>query len=126
MPMPRLSNWISLALALVFLHVLAPSSNAQTELSGRYICTERKVEGRVTPCESSPLILKKDGHFELRGWEGDYRIKGHWLLLTDSEKRSRAKIAPGHRLIFSYPCGKDSCQATFERRLADLGKTSLS
>ena len=124
--MRRLSHWVGFALGTVLLLCLAPASRAQAELSGRYKCTEVKVGGKASPCEGSPLILKQDGRFEIRGWEGDYRVKGDWVVLTGNEKKSRAKIAPGHRLIFQYPCGQGSCQTIFERRMADLGKTSLS
>jgi hypothetical protein len=85
-----------------------------------------KVHGKTAPCEGAPLILKQDGRFEIRGREGGYRVRGDWLILSDSEKTSRARIVPGHRLIFQYPCGASACEVTFERRVADLGKTSLS
>jgi hypothetical protein len=123
--MARLSHLAGFFVGALVLLVFAPAGTAQTEVSGRYKCTEMKIEGRIAPCDGAPLILKKDGHFELRGWEGDYRVKGEWLVLTAPERKSRAKIAPGHRLIFTYPCGKDTCEVTFERRVADLGKTSL-
>jgi hypothetical protein len=113
--------------ALFFLLLFAPANHAQTvNVSGRYKCAEAKVRGKAVPCQSTPLVLKDDGSYQIRGREGNYLINGEWLVLSDTQKHSRAKIAPGHRLIFQYRCGGGSCELTFERRTADLGKTSLS
>ena len=112
-------------LGILLLLSLAPVSQAQTEVSGRYKCTEMKLKGKAAPCAGAPLILKKDGRFEIRGREGDYSVRGDWLLLNDREKTSRARIVPGHRLVFQYPCGQGKCEVIFERRVADLGKNSL-
>src|SRR6266478_3743685 len=63
------------AAALVFF--LTPQSKAQTvDLSGRYQCAQAQVHCKVMPCKAAPLILKNDGHFELRGWEGSYLVNG--------------------------------------------------
>ena len=56
-----------LATAALILFLL-PQSQAQTvDVSGRYQCAQAKVRGKVIPCKAAPLILKNDGHFELRG-----------------------------------------------------------
>ena len=71
-------------------------------------------------------MLKKDGSFELRGWEGNYQVDGDWVELSDSVLKSRAQIKPGHKIIFRYH-GKDGMvEVIYERRLAALGKVSLS
>jgi hypothetical protein len=114
-----------LALAAVAAAVL-PSAHAQTEsLSGRYQCALAKVQGRQVPCNAAPLTLRTDGKFELRGWEGTYLVSGQWVELSDSIVRSRAKIEPGHRIVFRYKGKHGWCEMVFERRLAELGKTSL-
>ena len=114
-------------LALAAFLTLVPSSRAQTQvdLSGRYTCAEAKVRGKVVPCRSAPLILKGDGRYEIQGREGEYFTKGNWVVLTDQQKRKRARIVPGHRLLFRYPCGKGACEIKFERRIADLGAMGL-
>ena len=107
--------------------VLPPSGAAQTvDVSGRYQCAEAKVRGKVVPCTAAPLTLKNDGKFELRGWEGSYLVNGQWVELSDSAVRSRAKIEPGHKIVFRYRGKHGWCEMTYERRLAELGKTSLS
>jgi hypothetical protein len=106
---------------------LPASTTAQTvDVSGRYQCAEAKVRGKVIPCTAAPLILKNDGKFELRGWEGSYLVDGQWVELSDSAVRSRAKIEPGHKIVFRYRGKHGWCEMIYERRVADLGKTSLS
>lgn len=123
------------ASALKFLAVAAlglaalPSANAQVlpvNLSGSYECTQAKVQDKVIPCTAAPLILKSDGHFELRGWEGSYLVDGEWVELSDSLTKARGKISPGHTIVLRY-FGKHGWEElTFERRVADLGKIWLS
>lgn len=96
------------------------------DVSGRYQCAEAKVRGKVVPCTAAPLTLKNDGKFELRGWEGSYLVNGEWVELSDSSVRSRAKIAPGHKIVFRYRGKHGWCEMIYERRLAELGKTSLA
>jgi hypothetical protein len=111
--------------ALLFAAI--PPSHAQTaDLSGRYQCAEVKMNGKVIPCTAAPLILKNDGRFELRGWEGSYLVNGEWVELTDSLIKTRAKIAPGHKIVLRYYGKHGLVQMTYERRVAELGKTALS
>ena len=113
------------ALAAVLFAAL-PSSHAQTaDLSGRYQCAEVKMNGKIIPCTAAPLILKNDGRFELRGWEGSYLVDGNWVELSDTVVRSRAKIEPGHKIVFRYHGKHGWCEMVYERRVAELGKTSL-
>ena len=105
---------------------LLPASHAQTvSVSGRYECATAKVQGKSVPCSAAPLILKNDGHFELRGWEGNYLVTGEWVELSDSVVRSRAKIEPGHKIVFRYRGKHGWCEMVYERRVAELGKTTL-
>jgi hypothetical protein len=106
-----------------FCCVLIPSANAQTvELPGSYVCTQAKVDAKVVPCTVAPLILKDDGHFELRGWEGSYLVDGEWVELSDSLTKARAKIAPGHKIVLRYHGIHGWEELTFERRVAEMGK----
>jgi hypothetical protein len=127
------SAWVVLLKASRFLSITAilfallPASQAQTtEVSGRYECTQAKIHGKTVPCNGAPLLLKTDGRFELRGWEGSYLVNGSWVELSDSSVKSRAKIAPGHKIVFRYYGKHGFVEMVYERRLAELGKTSLS
>lgn len=111
--------------ALFFL--LSPSGHAQTvNVSGRYQCAQVKIKGKVKPCNSAPLTLKNDGRFELRGWEGSYLVDGEWVELSDSTLTTRAKIEPGHKIVICYKGKHGWVEMTYERRMAELGKTALS
>jgi hypothetical protein len=110
-----------------FLIPAIPSSNAQTvDVSGRYQCAQAKMHGKVIPCNAAPLILKNDGRFELRGWEGSYLVNGEWVELSDSLIKAKAKIEPGHKIVLRYYGKHGLVEMTYERRVAELGKTALS
>jgi hypothetical protein len=109
-----------------FAFLTIPSANAQVmTVSGRYQCSEARVAGKTVPCSSAPLTLKTDGKFELRGWEGNYLVDGEWVELSDSVVRSRAKLEPGHKIVFRYRGKHGWCEMVYLRRVAELGKTSL-
>jgi len=115
---------LPLAAALV---LTVPTSNAQTvDVSGRYQCAKAVVHGKEIPCKAAPLILKNDGRFELRGWEGSYLVNGEWVELSDSLIKTRAKIVPGHKIVLRYYGKHGLVEMTYERRVAELGKTALS
>jgi len=112
--------------AAVLLLVI-PSSYAQTvDLSGRYQCAQAKMHGKVIPCNAAPLILKNDGRFELRGWEGSYLVNGQWVELSDSLIKAKARIEPGHKIVLRYYGKHGLVEMTYVRRVAELGKTALS
>jgi len=115
------------AFAVLLVTLFPKASQAQTvDVSGRYQCAAAKVRGKVVPCTATPLTLKTDGKFELQGWEGSYMVNGQWVELSDSVVRSRAKIEPGHKIVFRYHWKHGWCEMVFERRIAEVGKTSLS
>ena len=110
-----------------FLLALTPASHAQdANVSGRYQCIQAKMKGRVMACNAAPLILKSDGKFELRGWEGSYLVNGQWVELSDSLIKTRAKIEPGHKIVLRYHGKHGIVEMTYERRVVELGKTALS
>jgi len=129
-PMGRVrvaSSLLRLLPLAALLLVLTPLAPAQTtDVSGRYKCTEAKLKGKVIACKAAPLILKTDGHFELRGWEGSYLVNGQWVELSDSLVKTRAKIKPGHKIVLRYFGKHGFVEMTYERRVAELGKTALS
>jgi hypothetical protein len=118
---------VTFGVLLALSALIVPAGKAQTlDVSGRYECAHAKVAGKVVPCGDALLTLKNDGKFELRGWEGSYLVSGQWVELTDSVVKSRAKIEAGHKIVFRYHGKHGWCEMIYERRLAELGKTSLS
>ena len=119
----RLLRFLPVAAVLL---LAIPSSHAQTvDVSGRYQCAEAKMHGKVIPCNAAPLILKNDGRFELRGWEGSYLVNGEWVELSDSLIKARAKIEPGHKIVLRCYGKHGLVEMVYERRVAELGKTAL-
>lgn len=111
---------------VAFATLVIPNAHAQTvTVSGRYQCSEARVDGKTVPCSAAQLTLKNDGRFELRGWEGNYLVSGEWVELSDSVVRSRAKLEPGHKIVFRYRGKHGWCEMVYLRRVAELGKTSL-
>lgn len=127
MTLRRLAQLAARLAPLVGLALLSiPAAYAQVmTVSGRYQCAEAHVGGKTVPCSSAPLTLKTDGRFELRGWEGNYLVDGEWVELSDSQVRSRAKLEPGHKIVFRYRGKHGWCEMIYLRRVAELGKTSL-
>jgi hypothetical protein len=118
------ARWVAAATFVLF---LTNQSQAQTvDVSGRYQCAQAKVRGKIVPCKAAPLILKNDGRFELRGWEGSYLVNGEWVELSDSLIKTRAKIEPGHKIVLRYYGKHGLVEMTYERRVVDMGKTALS
>src|SRR5260370_36434984 len=106
---------------------LTPRSKAQTvDVSGRYQCAQAKVRGKVIPCKAAPLILKNDGRFELRGWVGSYLVNGEWVELSDCLIKARATSETGQKIVLRYYGKHGLVEMTYERRVAEVGKTSLS
>ena len=106
---------------------VAPCSQSQTPgIAGKYQCAQVKAHGKVKPCGSAHLTLKSDGHFELRGWEGDYVVSGQYVELSDKQVKSKAKLEPGYKLVFRYH-GKDGIvEVTYERKQSAPGNETLS
>ena len=116
-----------LLMVLSFAFWVVPASSAQsTDVSGRYQCVQVKQKGKATGCDAAPLILKHDGRFELRGWEGSYLVNGGWVELSDSLLKTRARIEPGHKIVLRYFGKQGLVEMIYERRVAELGKTALS
>jgi hypothetical protein len=115
-----------LVLAATVFFLIPPGHAQTTDVSGRYQCASVKVHNKVEPCKAAPLILKNDGRFELRGWEGSYLVNGGWVELSDSLVKARAKIEPGHKIVLRYYGKRGLVEMTYERRVAELGKTALS
>lgn len=112
-------------LALLLVIVSRSPAQSKPDVSGRYTCAELKVRGQVKPCQSTPLVLKSNGRYEIEGREGEYSTKGNWLLLTSADQHGRGRIGPGHTIVFRYRCGKGSCEVKFERRIVELGDKGL-
>ncbi len=53
-------------------------------------------------------------------------VNGEWVELSDSLIKTRAKIEPGHKIVLRYYGKHGLVEMTYERRVAEMGKTALS
>jgi hypothetical protein len=113
-----------LIVAVAFFATPVPAQSV--DVSGRYECASAKLAGKAIRCTAAPLTLKHDGRFELRGWEGTYMVTGGYVEMSDAFIRARGKIEPGHKIVLRYFGKHGLVEMTFERRVAELGKTWLS
>jgi hypothetical protein len=119
-------SWI-LAFFILPMVASAPRAAADSvDVSGRYECAAAKLAGKAIKCSAVPLTLRHDGRFELHGWEGTYLVTGDWVEMSDALIRARAKIEPGHKIVLRYYGKHGLVEMTFERRVAELGKISLT
>src|ERR1700730_10445371 len=119
-------SWI-LAFFLLPMVTSAPRAAADSvDVSGRYECAAAKLAGKAIKCAAVPLILRHDGRFELRGWEGTYLVTGDWVEMSDALIRAPAKIEPGHKYVLRYYGKRCLVEMTFERKVAELGKLALT
>jgi len=127
-PLRKTSPWIVVTLGIgLALAISAPASKAQAPgIAGKYQCAQVKVHGKAKPCSSAHLTLRSDGHFELRGWEGDYTVTGNYVELSDKLVKSKAKLEPGYKLVFRYQGRDGVVEVTYERRQSAPGNDSLS
>ena len=112
-----------LAVATLLTGSVARAQSAQ--VAGEYECTQALVAGKAVPCKAAPLSLKTDGRFELQGREGEYLVNGRWVVLNGTVLKSRAKIEPGHKIVFRFYNKKGLYEMIYERRVAELGRTNL-
>jgi hypothetical protein len=125
MSVPRGLGLRPFLLAASVLLTVSVSHAQTTDVSGSYQCVQVKIKGKTQPCTAAPLILKHDGRFELRGWEGKYEVSGEWVELSDSLLKTRVKIEPGHKMVLRFYGKQGLVEIFYERRRAELGKMSL-
>ena len=53
-------------------------------------------------------------------------VNGQWVELSDALQKARARIEPGHKIALRYYGKNGLVEIIYERRVAELGKTSLS
>jgi hypothetical protein len=106
------------ALLIAPLLLLATGSSAAPakELDGNYQCVRLEFQGQSAPCQSPPLVLNKDGSYEIWGEHGTYEVvQGRWLVLSHSKRRGLGHFLDSHEIVFEYRVGSRVCRVTFRR-----------
>ena len=95
---------------------LATPAKAQQRLDGHYQCVRLELEGKFAPCQSPPLVLNRDGSYEIWGEHGTYEVvQGRWLLLSHSKRRGLGDFLNPHEIVFEYRVAGRHCRVTFRR-----------
>jgi hypothetical protein len=90
---------------------------AEDYLSGTYRCTTVEVGGKNVPCKAPSLVLKSDGSYKMLSESGTYEIvAGHWLVLSASKKRHRARLDGSKEIIFNFISGGKKSRIVYRRK----------
>jgi hypothetical protein len=95
---------------------LSPAAHAQAPLAGKYECVQIEAAGRSARCQSPPLVLNRDGSYQIWGEQGTYEIvQGRWLVLSHSKRRGLGQLKSASEIVFEYRDGSSRCRVTFRR-----------
>ncbi|HZP33111.1 MAG TPA: hypothetical protein VFB23_07060 [Candidatus Acidoferrales bacterium] len=108
---------IPVSVAALLLIVVAAVSPARAQpLDGNYECVRLEFAGKSAPCQSPPLVLNRDGSYEIWGEHGTYEVvQGRWLLLSHSKRRGMGHFVNARDIVFEYRVGGKLCRVTFRR-----------
>jgi hypothetical protein len=108
----------ALLIAPLLMSLLALTSPAQAKdyLDGNYQCVRLEFQGHSAPCQSPPLVLNRDGSYEIWGEHGTYDIvQGRWLVLSHSKRRGLGHFINTQDIVFEYHVDGRACRVTFRR-----------
>src|SRR5579883_1207135 len=98
----RIYPALPIASLLIMAFTLAMPAIAQP-LDGNYQCVRLELQGRMAPCQSPPLVLNRDGSYEIWGERGTYEVvQGRWLLLSHSKRRGMGHFVNSRDIVFEY------------------------
>jgi hypothetical protein len=105
-----------IALLLIAAVALPSPAKAQQYLDGNYQCVRLEFQGHSAPCQSPPLVLNRDGSYEIWGEHGTYEVvQGRWLVLSHSKRRGLGHFINAQDIIFEYHVDGRACRVTFRR-----------
>ena len=89
---------------------------AHEYLDGNYQCVRVEFQGHSARCQSPPLVLNRDGSYEIWGEHGTYEVvQGRWLVLSHSKRRGLGHFINTKDIIFEYHVDGRACRVTFRR-----------
>jgi hypothetical protein len=101
---------------LITATALAGPPRAQQYLDGNYQCVRLELQGHVAACQSPPLVLNRDGSYEIWGEHGTYEVvQGRWLVLSHSKRRGLGHFVNSQDIVFEYRVDGRACRVTFRR-----------
>ncbi|HYT08691.1 MAG TPA: hypothetical protein VEL77_13685 [Rugosimonospora sp.] len=107
---------LSLTAFLLAATAMVSPARAQQRLDGDYHCVRIELQGQSAPCQSPPLVLNRDGSYEIWGEHGTYEVvQGRWLLLSHSKRRGLGHFVNAQEIVFEYRVDGRVCRVTFRR-----------
>ena len=98
----RIHPALLIASLLMAAFALATPAKAQP-LDGNYQCVRLEFQGHSAPCQSPPLVLNRDGSYEIWGERGTYEVvQGNWPALSHSKRRGLGHFVNSHDIVFEY------------------------
>jgi hypothetical protein len=87
-------------------------------LSGTYRCISAEVDGKAKHCTAPSIEMNSDGSYSILSEHGTYEIlSGHWLVLSSSKKRGRARLDGSNKqIIFEFLSGGRKSKITYRRK----------
>lgn len=115
---PWLSNLRKfLLLAAVAMVFSGTPLRAQPVLSGTYTCVGMEIDGKVRRCKAPSLEMNSDGSYQMLTEHGTYEIlKGHWLVLSASKNRGKARLDGTKQIIFEFTSNGKKSKITYRRK----------
>ena len=102
------------AIGLIF---AALPAHAEKYISGTYTCVSAEVGGKVRHCKAPSLEMNDDGSYTFLEEHGTYQIlKGHWLILSSSKNRRKARLEGAKKIIFEFVSGGQKSTITYRRK----------
>lgn len=91
---------------------------APIALSGTYRCVSVEVAGKMKHCTAPSIEMNSDGSYSILSEHGTYEVlKGHWLVLSSSKKRGRARLDGSNKqIIFEFFSGGKRSKITYRRK----------
>ena len=77
--------------------------HAEAGVAGTYRCWSFNVGGHAGTCElSPPLVLHRDGTYEISSEHGTYKVEGGQIILSKSKVRGPGTLRNGNQIMFQY------------------------
>jgi hypothetical protein len=104
-------------LAMLFCLGMAAAVPARAQvLEGKYRCAHIDAGRGTQKCQSPPLVLHRNGTYDIWGEHGTYEVvQGRWLVLSHSKRRGLGHFISGEEITFEYRMDGKVCRVTFHR-----------
>jgi hypothetical protein len=112
----RWLTFLSFLLVLLASSAWPPALHAESIFDGKYRCVRIEIGHQTESCQSPPLILHRNGSYQIWGEHGTYEVvQGQWLVLSHSKRRGLGHFVGADKVVFEYEMDGKRCRVTFRR-----------